>query len=299
MNNIDSIKINFNQDQLFLLNICLAFIMFGIALDLKWSHFKALFQQPKAVFIGLISQLILLPFLTLLLVAFFRPAASLALGMVLVAVCPGGNVSNFAVHLAKANTALSITLTTISTLSAILVTPIYFSLLAPMIVDKQQISADIFVNPWSMVSTIFVLLLIPLIAGMLFSYRFPKWTARIHKPVSQLSMLIFLGFVLTAAYANMDNIVKYLYLVFILVLAHNAMALLAGYAWAWINRLPRADARAIALETGIQNSGLGLVLIFNFFNGLGGMAMIAAWWGIWHLISAFSLATLWRQRKDL
>lgn len=298
MNNIDSIKINFNQDQLFLLNICLAFIMFGIALDLKWSHFKALYEQPKAVFIGLISQMILLPLLTLLLVAFFRPATSLALGMILVAVCPGGNVSNFAVHLAKANTALSITLTTISTLSAILITPIYFSLLAPLIVDKQQINADIFVNPWDMVSTIAILLLIPLALGMFFSYRFPKWTARIHQPISQLSILLFFGFVIAAAYANIDNMFNYLYLVFILVLAHNALALLAGYLWAWLNRLPRPDARAIALETGIQNSGLGLVLIFNFFNGLGGMAMIAAWWGIWHLISAFSLAAFWRHRKS-
>jgi bile acid:Na+ symporter, BASS family len=129
-------------------------------------------------------------------------------------------------------------------------------------------------------------------------YRFPAFAAKIRRPVRQLSMLIFLGFVVFAVRGNFDNIVDYLHLIFLLVLAHNAIALVSGYWWAKANRLPRADARAISIETGIQNSGLGLILIFNFFDGLGGMAMIAAWWGVWHLISAFGLAMLWRQRRD-
>lgn len=295
---IDSIKVNFNPDQLLILNLCLAFIMFGVALDLRVGNFSALLRNPKAPLVGLSSQLLLLPALTLALIYFARPAPSIALGMLLVASCPGGNVSNFAVHLARANAALSVLMTSVSTLAAIVITPLYFAFLAPLVPGADSLKQSIHVNPLEMVSTIVQLILVPLAIGMYTYYRFPAFAAKIRGPVRQLSMLIFLGFVVFAVRGNFDNIVDYLHLIFLLVLAHNAIALVSGYWWAKANRLPRADARAISIETGIQNSGLGLILIFNFFDGLGGMAMIAAWWGVWHLISAFGLAMLWRQRRD-
>ena len=296
MHPIDSIKVNFNPDQLFVLNLCLAFIMFGVALDLRVGNFSALLRQPKAPLVGLSSQLVLLPVLTLALIYFARPAPSIALGMLLVASCPGGNVSNFAVHLARANAALSVLMTSVSTLAAIVITPLYFAFLAPLVPGAGSLKQSIYVNPLEMVSTIVQLILVPLAIGMYTYYRFPLFAAKIRRPVRQLSMLIFLSFVVFAVRGNYDNIANYLHLIFLLVLAHNAIALFAGYWWAKANRLPRADARAISIETGIQNSGLGLILIFNFFQGLGGMAMIAAWWGVWHLVSAFGLAMLWRHR---
>ncbi len=299
MHPIDSVQINFNPEQLFVLNLCLAFIMFGVALDLRLDNFRALARSPKAPLVGLSSQLILLPILTLGLVFFFRPAPSIALGMVLVAACPGGNVSNFAVHLANANAALSVLMTSVSTLAAIVITPVYFTWLAPLVPGTESLRQQIYVNPLDMANTIVQLILIPLLAGMFLNYRFPRLTSRIKRPVRLFSMAIFLSFVVVAVYGNYDNIVKYLHVVFLLVLVHNATALLAGYWWAKGNGLGRQDARAISIETGIQNSGLGLILIFNFFNGLGGMAMVAAWWGVWHLISAFSLAMLWRERSVL
>lgn len=297
MHPIDSIQINFNQEQLFILNICLAFLMFGVALDLRLDNFRDVFQRPKAPLTGLTSQLILLPLLTIALIYLFRPPTSLALGMILVASCPGGNVSNFAVHLAGANAALSVILTSITTLGAILITPLYFTFLAPLIASEADLPAAIVVNPLDMVTTIVQLILVPLLIGMFINYRFPRFTQMIKRPVRRLSLLIFFGFVVFAVHGNWDNIVQYLYLVFFLVMIHNALALLMGYQFARFRRLPRNDARAISLETGIQNSGLGLILIFNFFGGLGGMAMIAAWWGVWHLLSAFFLATLWSARK--
>ena len=297
MHPIDSIKINFNQDQLFILNLCLAFLMFGVALDLRLSNFKDVFQRPKAPMVGLSSQLLLLPLLTLGLIFLFRPPTSMSLGMLLVAACPGGNVSNFAVHLAGANSALSVLMTSITTLGAIIITPLYFTFLAPYVPGGADFQQDIYVNPLDMVSTIVQLILVPLILGMIVNDRFPKFTERIKKPVRWLSLAIFFSFVIFAVYGNWDNIVRYLHLVFFLVLIHNALALFTGYNFARLNKLSRHDARAISIETGIQNSGLGLILIFNFFNGLGGMAMIAAWWGIWHLISAFTVASLWSRRK--
>lgn len=296
MDTLDSIRINFNPEQLGLLNICLAFLMFGVALDLKLNHFRALLEQPKAALVGLVSQLILLPLMTLGLVFIFHPPISMALGMVLIAACPGGNVSNYAVHLANANTALSITLTSISTLSALFITPLYFWLLSSYIPGAETLSASLELQPMDMLWTMVQLIIFPLVLGMTLAHRWPKLTERIQKPVKWLSMAIFLGFVVVAAISNWSNIVNYLHLVFLIVLVHNTLAILTGYNFAKLNKLSDVDARTISIETGIQNSGLGLILIFNFFDGMGGMAMIAAWWGIWHLISAFTMAMWWNRK---
>ena len=297
METIDAVRINFNQDQLFLLNVCLAFLMFGVALDIRLSDFKTLFQQPKTALVGLTSQLILLPLLTLGLIYLFQPPASIALGMMLVGICPGGNVSNFMVHLAKGNSALSVLMTSITTLGAIVITPFYFSFWTQYLPGTESLSQLIYVDPLSMVRVIFLIIMIPLVLGMVLNYRFPKLTDKIKKPISLLSMLIFLAFVVFGLAGNWDYLIEYvLGTIFLYVFIHNALALAMGYSFARLNGQSEFNARAIAIETGIQNSGLALVLIFNFFDGLGGMAIIAAWWGIWHLISGFAMATFWGRR---
>ncbi|MEM8909361.1 MAG: bile acid:sodium symporter family protein [Bacteroidota bacterium] len=297
MENIDAIQINFSPDQLFLLNICLAFIMYGVALDIRLSDFKYLVTNPKAVIVGLSSQLILLPLLTYLMVLAFDPPTSVALGMILIGVCPGGNVSNFAVHLAKANVALSVSLTSFVTLGAIVLTPISFAFWSSYISGTEQLQQEIYVSPANMANTIIYLIAIPLFIGMWTSHQFPRFTERIRKPIRQLSMLIFLAFVGFAIKGNYQNIIDHLGKVFLIVVTHNSFALTMGYLFARLNQLGIRDAQAISIETGIQNSGLALILIFNFFDGLGGMALIAAWWGIWHLISGFSLALWWSYHK--
>ncbi len=291
--NIDAIKINFNPDQLLVLNISLAFLMFGVALNIRLGDFKKVFRQPKTALVGLFSEYLLLPILTLMLVFIFRPATSLALGMVLIACCPGGNVSNFMVHLAKANAALSVILTSVTTLAAVIVTPLAFGLWSGMVPHSDSFSQHLFVDPVNMVKTIGQLVLVPVALGMLVNYRFSGLTKKIERPIRILSILIFLGFVLFAVIGNYENIKNYLHLVFLLVLIHNGLALLTGYWFARANGLQKNNVRAISIETGIQNSGLGLILVFNFFDGLGGMALILAWWGVWHLISGFALAMWW------
>jgi BASS family bile acid:Na+ symporter len=299
METIDQVRINFDPDKLFVLNICLAFLMFGVALDLRPDNFRKLSARPRALLAGLSSQLLLLPLLTLLLIYIFRPVPSLALGMILVAACPGGNVSNYAVHLARANIELSVVLTSISSMGAILITPLYFFVLSGFLPAGDAHEIAIAVQPGEMLGTLVQLVFLPVVAGLFTQYRLPGLAARIKQPIQNLSMVIFLGLILAALASNYQQIKDYLHLVFLIVVAHNLTALTAGYYWAKLLRLPTADARTISIETGIQNSGLGLVIIFSFFNGLGGMALIAAWWGIWHLISAFALAIFWRSRKPL
>jgi BASS family bile acid:Na+ symporter len=118
--------------------------------------------------------------------------------------------------------------------------------------------------------------------------------------MSIFSIIAFIGFIVAALASNFSYFMKYIHLVALIVLAHNGLALLGGYITGRATHLSLQDIRSVTIETGIQNSGLGLVLIFNprLFDGLGGMAFIAAWWGIWHIISGMALAFLWKSKKN-
>lgn len=299
MNNLDHIQINFDQNQVTLLNVCLGILMFGVALDIKLSDFSYVIRNPKSVLTGLVSQLIILPFLTIILIWAIKPDYSLAMGMMLIAACPGGNVSNYAVHLSKANTALSVMLTTISTLLCVVSTPFIFSAFSDFMVERNATFPLFEIQFWQMASSILQLIILPMILAQLLIRLLPALTDKVKKVVKILSLLIFIGFVIVAIYGNLENLLNYIGIVFFIVLIHNGLALLSGYSFAkYLLRLPESDARAISIETGIQNSGLALILIFNFFDGQGGMALIAAWWSIWHLISAFTLAMIWAKNNN-
>jgi len=297
MENIDALRINFSPDQLVLLNFCLGFLMFGVALDIKVSDFKQLFKAPKPPIIGLISQLVLLPILTLGLTFLLKVQPSIALGMILIAACPGGNVSNFAVHLSKGNTALSVLMTSISTLAAIFTTPILFGLLSQYVPNTAALGQSISVDPIEMIQTILKLVVLPLAIGMSINHFYPKLTKRIQSPVKILSMIIFFGIVFFGIKGNWENILTYIDDIFFIVLIHNSLAFMLGFSWAKLMKMSLADTKAITIETGIQNSGLALIIALNFFSDLGGMALVAAWWGIWHLLSGF-LVAMWLGRKQ-
>ena len=296
MQSIDDIRIDFSSDQLFLLNMCLMFIMFSISLNLKAEDFLRLIRQPKSSIVGLTSQLLLLPIFTIILIQLWGLPASVALGLILVACCPGGNISNFSVHLAGGNTALSITLTSIVTMFAIVITPITFSFWASQLSSTSALLQEISVNHSDLLMSIFYLVLLPLTAGIFLNSRFPAFAKKISKPIQKIALIIFILLIFFAVWGNRGELAFYLKLVFLLVLVHNGGALLIGYFFAKLNGLSEYDAKAISFETGIQNAGLGLVLVFNFFDGLGGMMLVMAWWGIWDMISALSLATYWKYR---
>lgn len=301
---LDNIRLNFNQEGLFALNITLAFVMFGVALELKIDKFKKVFTKPKAAIIGIISQFFLLPVLTLGLVVLINPAPSIALGMILVSACPGGNISNFMTSLAKGNTELSVSLTTIADFSALVMTPFNFtfwgSIYAAIYSKGSGLIMPISIDPFEMFKTMVILLGVPLTLGMLFSYKYPKITAKIINPIKIASIVIFALYVIVALSINWNYFFKYVHLIFLIVLIHNAVALGTGFTFARLFKIGQNNIRTITIETGIQNSGLALVLIFNpkLFNGVGGMAFIAALWGIWHIVSGLGIAAYW-SRKPL
>ena len=296
MNEIDLVRLNFNPGSLWALNFIIGLVMFGVALDLKVADFKAVLSMPKPVVIGMVGQFILLPAFTFLLVLLIKPAPSIALGMMLVAACPGGNISNFLTHYAKGNTALSITMTALSTAVAIIMTPLNLSLWGGLNPETAKILKEVALDPLEMLLAVFLLLGLPMAAGMWTGSRFPRFVERAHKPVKIFSIVVFGIFVLGALAANWRYFLDYVGFVVFAVFLHNGLALVTGYYAAKFTGLPERDRRAVSIEVGIQNSALGLILIFNFFDGLGGMAIVTAWWGIWHIISGLTVATYWSRR---
>jgi BASS family bile acid:Na+ symporter len=291
---LDSIHLNFSAQDLLFLNLALALIMFGIALELKISDFKYLVKNPKGIFLGLFSQLILLPFLTWCMVLLMQPPPSVALGMFLVASCPGGNVSNFLTNFAKGNTALSISLTGITTVLSIVTTPLNFAIWAGLYEPASPILKEISLDFFEVFFTVSLILGIPLTLGILTRHYAISIADTLSKILKPLSLLIFGSFIIISFLGNLEVFLTYVSLFFLWVLVHNSTALAAGFFTGKIFGLPFPDVKSLTIETGIQNSGLGLVLIFTYFDGLGGMALIAAAWGIWHLISGISLAAFWK-----
>jgi BASS family bile acid:Na+ symporter len=293
---LDSIQLNFSQGDLVLLNLALALIMYGVALDLRIEDFNYLISNPKGFFLGIFSQFLLLPFLTWCLVLILKPPPSVALGMFLVAACPGGNVSNLLTNLAKGNTALSISLTGFSSILSMVSTPLNFALWASMYGPTKSLLREISLDYSEAFTTVALILGIPLILGVLTYRNLPSFAKKASRILKPLSILIFAAFVLVAFAGNFNIFVRYISLIFLWVLAHNFVALSAGYLTGKAFNLPLADVKTLTIETGIQNSGLGLVLIFTYFDGLGGMAIVTAWWGIWHLLSGMTIATLWKSK---
>lgn len=293
---LDTVRINFDAEAQWVLNGVLALVMFGIALEISVHDFKALFKNKKAILTGVASQFVFLPLVTFVLVYFIEPIPSVALGMFMVAACPGGNVSNFFTNLSGGNSALSIGLTAIATLLAVFMTSINLQFWGSLYEPTETILRSISIDALEMVKLISLLLGLPLVAGIFVNHRFPTFAQKSAKVLKMGSLVFFMALVGIALYVNRDVFLEYIHYVFGIVLLHNLIAFSTGFSAAKVMGLDKRDVRAITIETGIQNSGLGLLLIFSFFDGLGGMAVLTAFWGIWHLVSGLVLGGFWGLR---
>lgn len=293
---LDQVSLNFNPTGIMIINCAIGLMMLGVALELKIDDFKRILLSPKAPLIGLTAQFILLPAFTFLLVLVMKPYPSVALGMMLVAACPGGNLSNIITYLAKGNCAVSISMTAVSTAAAILMTPLNISFWGSLNPQTAPILQQVSLNPFDVFITVFGILGVPLTVGMLLGHYMPGLCEKIKKPFKIFSLIFFIVIVLGAIAANWQNFLAYVGIVILAVFLHNALALNTGYWFGRLARLPERDCRAVSIEVGIQNSALGLVLVFNFFEGLGGMAILVAWWGIWHIIAGLITAFIFTRR---
>jgi BASS family bile acid:Na+ symporter len=297
MQNIDNIQINFNSDSLWLVNLTLLLVMFGVALDIKVSDFTNLLKSPKVVIVGIVSQFLLIPLVTFLLILIIKPHASIALGMIMVAACPGGNISNFMTKLANGNIALSVSLTAFASVAALIMTPLNFAIWGSFYEPTADILKTVRVDPLEVAKFVLLILGIPLVIGMIIQNYYPKTATKLSNVLKPVSILIFLTFIIIAFYNNLDIFMEHIHYVLLIVVLHNTVLFLTGFYFAKINSLSYLDQKTLTIETGIQNSGLGLLLVFSFFDGLGGMALLVAFWAIWDIISGLLIAYFWSSKK--
>ena len=296
-NELDSLKINFDSNGLWIFNIVLAIIMFGVALGITIDDFKRLIKNPKILFAGVFSQFILFPALTFLFVKAINPAPSIALGMFLVAACPGGNISNFMTQLAKGNAALSVSMTAFATLVSLIMTPLNFQFWSSMYEPSAEILRTVKLDPMQLVKVVILILGVPLILGMLFRHYKPLTAVKVMKILSPFSLIAFLILLVAAFYKNIFVFTDYIHYVLIIVIVHNIIGYLSGFYFAKTMRLSYKNQKTISIETGIQNAGLGLLLVFTFFDGIGGMALLVAFWAVWDIFSGIALASYWSIRN--
>ena len=297
---IDSIKINFDTEGLWILNIALAVIMFGVALSIKIDDFKLLIKKPKILLVGVFSQFFLLPALTFVAILIIKPHPSFALGMMMIAACPGGNISNFFSKMAKGNSALSVSLTAFATVICLLMTPLNLKFYSGLYEPTNEIIKTVQLDPIELFKLVLLILGIPIVLGMLLNHYFEEISKKIEVLLKPFSIIVFLALIVIAFYDNIDVFLNYIHFVAGLVIFHNIGAYCIGFYTAKTFGLEKRDRKTISMETGIQNGGLGLLLIFQFFDGLGGMALLAAFWSIWDIFSGMVLAIFWaRDNKQL
>jgi BASS family bile acid:Na+ symporter len=291
--NPDDVLLNFNPSTLVILNVVLALIMLGIALDTTLDDFKIVARKPKPFVIAILAQLVVLPAVTFGLTLILPVTPSMALGMILVACCPPGNISQVLTHRAGGNVALSVSMTAVANPLYILALPLSVAFWGSLHPTARGLLESVELNPWQMLLDVFLIIGLPFLLGMLLRTRLPRFAQRVQPFVKWFSLLALVGFIVAALAGNWAYFVAFLGIILLVVTVHDAVALAIGYGTAVAGGLGTRERKAMTFEVGIRNAGLGLGLIFAFFGGLGGMAIVAGWWGIWDIVAGLIVAGLW------
>jgi len=282
----------------------LVVMMFTVALGLKIADFKALKSEPRPVIIGAIAQILGLPLLTLGLIYLLGPVPSVALGMIVVACCPGGNVSNALTMFGRGDTAYSVSLTAISSVSAALITPVSILFWSALYAPTNALVGTLDISPWPFITQTVALLAFPLAMGMLMSEKKPELAARLRTALSPVALAILFGLILVGGYTNRDVLFATDHGLFPVVLMHNGLAFAMGGLTAWVFGMSMARRRSLTFEVGIQNAGLGLLILLSQFDGVGGAVAVTGLWSIWHIAAGFVVVALfrsydWAQSKNI
>jgi bile acid:Na+ symporter, BASS family len=292
---IDAVRLNLNSGSMITLKVIIGIIMFGVALQLKPSDFIQLLKQPKAFLLGIIGHWVLMPLLTWALVMCLDLKPSIALGLVLVAASPGGNLSNVFTSLAGGNTALTVGLTSATTLSSLFLTPFLLVLLGHQVPGAEALLTEIKLDLWEVFEGVFLVLGIPLGLGMLVGRTFPSFSVRAHRVLAKVSFAFLIVFVVGAFAANYQHFLNYYQSIVGLSVLHAGLGFCLGLALGKVFRLSNRDTVGLILTQGVRNTALSLALVFQFFQGLGGMAMIVAFWGVTQIVFGIILSLLFKK----
>ncbi len=265
--------------------LLLGIIMFGMGMTLEIKDFKNIFKQPKNVIIGSFFQFSVMSFLAFLLAVIFRLPPALAAGVILVGTCPGGTASNVMTFLAKGDVVLSVSITTLSTFLAPILTPFL-----TMIFAGRWIPVD----PWSMFISIVQIVIAPILLGLIINTIFGSSINTLTKLLPAVSVISIVFIVGGVVGANAGQLISSGFLIFLIVILHNLLGLAAGYFLGDKIGLEEAKKRALSIEIGMQNSGLAVSLAVAHFSPAA--AIPAAIFSVWHNISGPLIATYWSRK---
>lgn len=291
--NPDDVVLGFTPSSLMILNVVLGLIMLGIALDVSPKDFKVVFKHPKSFVIAILAQLLILPAVTFGLTFLLPVGPSMALGMILVASCPPGNISQVLTHRSGGNVALSVSMTAVGNLIYIFFMPLSIAFWGSLHPTASLLLHEVALDPIKMLLEVFLIIGLPFLVGLFLRAKFATFAKKIQPTVKWFSLIALIGFIFAALLGNWSIFVAFLGIIVLVVTVHDAVALAIGYTTAYLGRLGTPERKAMTFEVGIRNAGLGLGLIFAFFDGLGGMAIVAGWWGIWDIIAGLIVAGLW------
>ena len=291
---LDALKVQLDPAGQAVLAISLMVIMFSIALGLRASDFSIVRTAPRVYFSGVLAQILGLPILTIGLLHLLSTVPSIALGMIVVACCPGGTTSNLLSYLARGNVAYSVSLTATSSVLAAFLTPVSILFWSNQYGPTAELLQTIDVSPVAFLTQTMILLGLPLAAGMILAARAPDVAARLKTLTAPVGTLVLVGVIIYGAFQFIPILAPAITLLFGIAIFHNASAFLLGFATALAVRADPSTRRSLTIEVGIQNSGLAIVILIGQLKGLGGAAAIAATWGLWHLIAGATIVLLLR-----
>lgn len=264
----------------------LGLVMFGMGMTLTLNDFLLVFKRPKTVFIGTVLQYTLMPFIGYAIARTFALSPELTTGVVLLGCCPGGTASNVISYLAKADVALSIVLTSVSTLISFIMTP-----LLTWVYIGQTIDVDIY----GMLISILQIVIVPVALGIVINTVLDSHIEKIRTIFPVLSVLTIVFIISIIMALNRETVISAGFLVVIVVILHNLFGLASGYGFAKILNLSEIEARTIGIEVGMQNSGLSVALSIKYFTATA--ALPGALFSIWHNISGSFVASFWAKKN--
>ena len=269
------------------ITLLLGIVMFGMGMTLKLDDFKLILRYPKGVIIGIVSQFVIMPLLAFALAKIFNLPPEIAVGVILVGCCPGGTASNVMTLLAKGNTALSVTITSCTTLLAPIMTPALIYLLA---------SEWLPVSFSAMFMSVIKVVLIPIILGVIVQFLFKPLVAKSIDILPTVSVVAIVLIVAAVVSGSRDRILETGLIIFAIVILHNGLGYLFGFLVAKVTKLQYDDQKAVSIEVGMQNSGLGAQLATAHFDPVS--AVPSAIFSFWHNISGPILATYWGSKAN-
>ena len=295
MEDLNSFQLDLGQPAEIGMMLILSLMMFSVALGLRVEHFNFFRTKPKIYFAGVIAQIIGLPLLTLGLCYLLNPLPAVALGMILIACCPGGNVSNLLVVLARGNAALSVSLTATSSFAAAFITPVAILFWSSLYSPTDNLLNEIAFDAYSFLLQTSLILIVPLIGGMLLAVVQPSLANKLRYPLVLIASAGLLLIVVGALVKYFDQFLTIGFSLLGIVVLHNACSFLLGFITARVIDADQASTRSLTFEVGIQNAGLGIVILLTQLSNLGGAAVIAGLWGTWHIVAGLILVGWFRR----